>query len=339
MTQQSSVRLGVLGAGTVGSALLGLLKARTDLNISLGKVLVRDLGKDRGPHVPKDALTTDLDAVLDSADVVVELIGGVEQATDAIVKSLEAGKKVVTANKAVLAERWAELKPYLAKGQLYFEAAVMAGTPIIGPLTGALRGSNPFELHAILNGTCNYILSQLEQGIDYDTALGEAQRLGYAEADPTLDVEGFDAAHKLSVLAKLAFDPETAWDDVKARTVGISKLTTAHVKEAMEDGGRVRLVGSVYPSEGAWRAEVRPVYLPPAHPLAGSASSRNGMVFRGDAVGEVFISGAGAGAGPTASAVLADIIAALAERPGPSPLSAAAPIPADHKVEVLGDVL
>ncbi|MDZ7705929.1 MAG: homoserine dehydrogenase [Trueperaceae bacterium] len=344
MTQQSSVRLGVLGAGTVGSALIELIGARPELGISLGKVLVRDLGKDRGPHVPKHLLTTDMDAVLDSADVVVELIGGVERATEAIVRSLEAGKKVVTANKAVLAERWGGLEPYLAAGQLYFEAAVMAGTPVIGPLTGALRGSRPLELHAILNGTCNYILSQLEQGTSYDDALAEAQQLGYAEADPTLDVEGFDAAHKLTVLARLAFDPNTVWDDVKARTVGISALTPAHVKEAMEDGGRVRLVGSVYPADGAWRAEVRPVYLPPAHPLAGSASSRNGMVFRGDAVGEVFISGAGAGANPTASAVLADIIAALAGRPGPSPLTEAAPLPtdylsADYKVEVLGTVL
>jgi len=269
---------------------------------------------------------------------VVELMGGVDGPSELMLRALEAGKRVVTANKAVLAERWEAFAPYLEAGRLYFEAAVMAGTPAVGPLSGALRGSLPLELHAILNGTCNYILGALEDGAEFGEALSEAQRLGYAEADPDLDVDGLDAAHKLTVLARLAFDPDLPWPDVRAATHGIRHLTPALVKEAMEDGGRIRLVGSVYPEAGAWRAAVRPVYLPPAHPLAGSASNRNGLLFRGDAVGEVLITGAGAGAGPTASAVLADLLSALEERPGPSPLAHAAPVPEGYRAQPLGEV-
>jgi homoserine dehydrogenase len=203
----------------------------------------------------------------------------------------------------------------------------MAGTPVIGPLTGALRGSRPVALHATLNGTCAYILSRLEAGVGYDEALAEAQRLGYAEADPTLDVEGLDAAHKLSILARLAFDPSLSYARIKAATRGISHLRPDAVRGALAAGKRVRLLGSIWPEDGVWRAAVRPVALPHTHPLAAAASTRNGLLFSGDAVGEVFIAGAGAGANPTASAVLADIIAAAAGLPGPLPLGAAAPVP------------
>ena len=330
------VRLGLLGAGTVGGGLVELAASRPELTVS--RALVRDLDKPRPVPHPERVLTTDPDEVLDASDVLVEVMGGVTQAGDLMLRGLERGMRVVTANKAVLAERWDEFRPHAAAGMLYFEAAVMAGTPVVGPLTGALRGSRPLELHAILNGTCNYILGQLEQGVAYDVALAEAQRLGYAEADPTLDVEGFDAAHKLTVLGRLAFDPDLRWDDVRGATHGISHLTPAIVREAMEDGGRVRLVGSLVADGGAWRATVRPVYLPSDHLLAGDASSRNGLVFRGDAVGEVFIAGAGAGGMPTASAVLADALAAAAGRPGPAPLETAAPIP-DRTPEDLGELL
>lgn len=326
-----------MGAGTVGGALCDLLTAR-GLGAHLTRVLVRDPDKPRAACVPASALTTDPDEVLGGSDVLVELVGGTLVAGDLMLRALSAGKRVVTANKAVLAERWGEFEPFLAAGTLYFEAAVMAGTPAVAPLSGVLRGSRPLELHAILNGTCNYILGELETGAEFSEALAEAQRLGYAEADPTLDVDGLDAAHKLTVLARLAFDPALSWEAVRANTRGIRHLTPAVIKEAMEDGGRIRLVGSVTPEGGAWRAAVRPVYLPPAHALAGSASNRNGLLFRGDAVGEVLITGAGAGAAPTASAVLADLLDALAARPGPSPLRRAAPVPEDYEAHPLGEV-
>ena len=328
-------RIGLLGAGTVGTAFAELLQ-RGDVGATLGKVLVRDTSKARGPISPSH-LTTNSEEVLD-ADIIVELIGGTDLAGDLMLCALKAGKRVITANKAALAERWGEFKPYLGAGTLYFEAAIMAGTPIIGPLTNALRGSRPLEIHALLNGTCNYILSEMEVGKDFQSALSEAQRLGYAEANPTLDIEGVDAAHKLTLLARLAVLPDLSWDEVKMHTIGISHLTDTHITEAMEDGGRVRLVGSVYPKEGAWCVEVRPAYLAASHPLAGSASNRNGMLFKGDAVGEVLITGAGAGAEPTASAVFADVMSALAERPGPNLLTQAAPLPENYEVLELGPV-
>ena len=321
-------RVGFLGAGTVGAAAAQLLSQRKNLSASLSKMLVRDAQKPR-EGVSADAVTTDPAEVLDTSDIVVEVMGGTGLAAELTLQALQAGKRVVTANKAVLAERWDELAPFVAEGKLYFEAAVMAGTPVIGPLTNALRGSRPLELHAILNGTCNYILGELEKGTQYETALAEAQRLGYAEADPTLDVEGFDAAHKLTVLARLVFDPETKWETVESTTKGISQLTPEQVQDAEKRGGKVRLLGSVYPEEGKWQARVRPVFLPDAHPVASAASNRNALYYRGDAVGEVLITGAGAGGMPTASGVVADLLTAVAGRPGPSLLDEAAPVPGD----------
>ena len=332
------LRIGMLGAGTVGGAMIALLNDRDDIPAQVSRALVRNLNKPRA-IVHADALLTDNpEEILPNSDILVEVMGGTTLAADLMLSALADGKKVVTANKAALAERWDEFVPYMQQGCLYYEAAVMAGTPVIGPLTNALRGSKPLELHAILNGTCNYILGQLEQGESYQSALKEAQRLGFAEADPTLDVEGFDAAHKLTILARLAFDPGIRWDDVKANTHGISHLTPAIIREAMEDGGRVRLVGSVYPRDGKWQVTVRPVYLDATHPLAGAETNRNGFFFNGDAVGEVYIAGAGAGAEPTASAVIADVISAIRGVPGPAPIANAFVPPADYIPEDLGEI-
>ena len=332
-----TVKIGLLGAGTVGSGFCDLL-AEAGLDADISGVLVRDTDKVRSSCVPFTALTTDADAVL-AADIIIELLGGTGYAGDLMLRALKADKQVITANKAVLAERWDEFRPFIEAGALYFEAAVMAGTPAVEPLAGVLRGSKPLELHAILNGTCNYILGELEGGADFDDALKEAQHLGYAEADSSTDVDGTDAAHKLTILGRLAFDPDFSWERVQTHTHGIRHLTPAIVKEAMEDGGRLRLVGSIYPEDGLWRGTVRPVYLPPEHPLAGSASNRNGLLFKGEAVGEVLITGAGAGAAPTASAVLADLMSALSGRPGPGLLKRAAAVPQDYSAQPLGEVL
>ena len=335
MAAQGATRIGLLGVGTVGGALLDLLRRRPGLTVE--RALVRDLDRARPIAHPERILTTDPAEVLDRADIVVELMGGTGEAGDLIRRALERGLPVVTANKAVLATRWDELRPALDEGRLYFEAAVLAGTPVLGPLSGSLRGSFPLELHAILNGTCTYILAQLEAGRGYDESVRDAQRLGYAEADPSLDVDGIDAAHKLAVLVRLVFDPDLPWERVAVGTVGISHLTPAIVREAMEDGGRVRLVASIVPSDGRWHTRVRPVYLPPGHALASEAANRGGLVFRGDAVGEVLLAGPGAGGHETASAVLGDILAAARGVPGPMPVAAPVPVP-DHQPEDLGEL-
>lgn len=332
----SGPRLGILGAGTVGSALLRRLAVAPEF--SLGPVLVRDpaAARDVPPNV---AFTDDPAAVLDESEIVVELLGGTTLAFDLMIEALGRGKTVVTANKAALAERWDAFLPYLREGRVHFEAAVMAGTPAIGPLSGALRGSTPIELHAILNGTCSFILTRLEEGAGFAEALAEAQRLGYAEADPTLDVGGIDAAHKLALLGRLAFDPDLSWEEVRANTHGIDHLTPAVVREAMEDGGSVALVGSIVPAGGRWLPRVRPVYLPASHPLAAVNEQRGALLFESRELGEVLISGPGAGGDATASAVLADILAAAAGRPGPTPLPRPAPLPGARARKDLGELL
>jgi len=298
---------------------------------------VRDPAKPRRIAHPDDVLTTDLEEVLGASDLVVELMGGTGAAVSAVQQALDRGLPVVTANKAALAERWEVYAPAMRSGRVYAEASVMAGTPVIGPISGPLRGSSPHEIHAVLNGTCSYVLSRLEQGSSYAAALSEAQRLGYAEADPALDVSGTDAAHKLTILARLSVDPELTWEHVRERTHGIELLTPGIVHEAMEDGGRLQLVGSIVPAQEAWTARVRPVYLPVGHPLAGGDEVQASLVYRGVG-GEVLLAGPGAGGVQTASAVLGDVLAAAAGRPGPAPLDRPAPTPVDVALEDLGEL-
>ena len=253
------IRVGLLGAGTVGATLLGLIGSRPGLGLRPTRALVRDLARPRTVARPQELLTTDPEEVLDSCDLLVEVMGGTGLAVELMLRALGRGLPVVTANKAALAERWDAFEPYVRGGRVHFEAAVMAGTPIVGSLSRALRGSQPLELHAILNGTCNYILGQLELGIDYAEALAEAQRLGFTEADPSLDVEGYDAAHKLTLLARLAFTPEAAWDEVSAATQGIAHLHPRHCPRG----------------DGGWRAgPARRQRVSPGRPLAAGGPPR-----------------------------------------------------------------
>jgi homoserine dehydrogenase len=319
----------------VGSALLRRLEGRSDLTVS--GVLVRDPGRPR--DLPAGTpLTTDPAGVLD-CDIVVELLGGTGLARQLMLQALQAGKTVVTANKAALAEHWDEFLPWLEQGRVFFEAAVMAGTPVIGPLSSSLRGTTPREAHGILNGTCSYMLSRLEAGESFDAALAEAQQLGYAEADPTLDIGGIDAAHKLAIIARLAFDPQLGWEQVRQAVQGIAELTPAIVREAMQDGGSVALLCSVQPGETRWTTSVRPVYLPAAHALGTVDTRHNALLYRSVEGGDVLISGPGAGGDATASAVLADILQAAAGRSGPVPLQAAAPLPQGFAPELPGELL
>jgi homoserine dehydrogenase len=312
------VRVGVLGAGTVGAALLRAMARHPELEVTA--VLVRDLGRRRalGAHPP--TLTTDPEQVLEGADVVVELIGGVERATDLMAAAAARGARLVTANKAALAERWATWAPWVRAGRVGFEAAVMAGTPVVGPLAGALRGSRLVSLEAVLNGTCAYLIGEMERGIPFAVALAEAVRLGYAEADPALDVDGLDAAHKLTLLARLTVAPDLPWAQVRAQARGIRDLTPAYLRAERAAGRRVRLVAYLEPDgDGGWRAGVEPRSLPEAHPLAWLGEGRNALVYRGEGAGEVWIAGPGAGAEATASAVLSDVLQAARGEPGPRP--------------------
>ena len=306
----------VLGGGTVGSEVVRLLQRDPDFNV-VG-VLVRDARRERGFAGWRELTTTD-PAVSASADIVVEVMGGVSEAGDHALRALAAGSVLVTANKAALAERWAEFLPFLNAGRVHLEAAVMAGVPVIGSLTGALRGCAPVALHAVLNGTCNVILSAMEQGAAYAAALAEAQSQGFAEADPTLDVGGFDAAHKLSILARLAFAPDLDHQTLKSDTRGIAGVSAKQFAAQAARGRTIRLVGSIEPEAGKWRAKVGPVSLPRDHPLVTSGPI-NTMLFTGDPLGSVMLRGPGAGGGATASAVMGDVLAAAAGVPGHVPV-------------------
>ncbi len=310
-------RVAFLGAGTVGAAAIRRLQAFDAVDVSVAVVRDPDRPRDLGPRPPR--LTTDPDEALEGADVVVDVMGGVDHPTELMARAARQGARLVSANKAALAERWDAWGPLVRAGRVGFEAAVMAGTPAIGPLAGALRGSRPLALHALLNGTCAYLIERLEAGEAFDAALREAQRLGYAEADPALDVDGVDAAHKLTLLARMCALPDLAWETVRSEVRGVRGLTPALMRDLAARGARVRLVASLWSDGGRWRVAVRPVTLPATHPLVVVGAGRNALLFRGDAVGEVLIAGPGAGGDATASAVVADVLDAVAGRPGPVP--------------------
>jgi homoserine dehydrogenase len=313
------LKMALLGGGTVGSAFYSLVLERREDLAAMGFVprflgiLVRDKAKPR--PIPEALLRTEPFDLLE-ADVVVEAMGGVEAPLGLVLPALEAGIPLITANKALLAEAWARLKPFAEEGLIYHEASVMAGTPALSFLE-TLRGSQLLELHGILNGTTLYILQEMEQGRTYEEALREAQRLGYAEADPSLDVKGIDAAHKLTLLARLLLDPDFPLSQVEAR--GIEGLTLEALRAAEARGEKVRLVASLYGEGGRWRARVAPVALPQDHPLARARG--NALLARTAPLGEVLVIGPGAGGGATASGLLADLFRFLSGAPGHLPAS------------------
>ncbi len=318
-------RVAVLGAGTVGAAVIRSLQRHPQLQVAAA--LVRDLRapRDLGDRPPR--LTADPDEALEGADVVVELLGGTELSTELMRRAAEGGARLVSANKAALAERWEVWGPWVAAGRVGFEASVMAGTPVVSALAGPLRGSRPLALHALLNGTCGFLIERMEAGEDFASALAEAQRRGYAEADPALDVDGLDAGHKLTVLARLCALPELGWERVRREVRGIRTLTPERLAALARRGRRARLVASLWSDGASWRFAVRPAALPEHHPLICVGPGRNALVFRGDLVGEVLIAGPGAGGEATASAVVADVLEAVAGRPGPAPLERELPPP------------
>ena len=317
MTRPLSVALA--GLGTVGAGTLQILRANAELiaaragrPIAVTAVAARDRSRDRG--IPLDGLRWYDDPVAlahdPAVDVVVEAIGGSEGAARATVEAaLAAGKPVVTANKALLAVHGAALarSAEMRGVPLAFEAAVAGGIPVIKALREGLAANRFQRVTGILNGTCNYILTQMrERGREFAEALADAQRLGYAEADPSFDIDGVDAAHKLAILAALAFGRPVDFSAVHVE--GIRNVTALDIKLAEELGYRIKLLGIASCSEAGVETRVHPCMVPASHPVATVDGVFNAVVAEGDFVGRVVLEGRGAGAGPTASAVVADLI-------------------------------
>ncbi len=316
----TGLRVGLLGCGNVGGALARLLlddadriAARTGLDLQLAAVAVRSQSREREVPIPPEILTSDAGAVVSdpSVDVVVEVIGGIEPARSLILTALKSGKPVVTANKELLANCGAELFEVAASAglDLLFEAAVAGGIPLIRPLRESLAGERITRVMGIVNGTTNYILTRMsESGTSYHDALAEAQSLGYAERDPTADVEGYDAAAKAAILANVAFGAQVVAGDVYRE--GISAITGADIAAAGKLGYTVKLLAVVEAmgDSGSVAVRVHPAMVPSTHPLASVRDSFNAVFVEGDAVGQLMFLGRGAGGMPTASAVLGDLL-------------------------------
>lgn len=316
--EKKVIRVGLLGLGTVGQGVMNLLDSnraaiekKIGAAIEVAAILVRDPAKPRDVNVPAALFTTNPQDILAHPDIhiVVEVIGGTEPAKEYVLAALQAGQSVVTANKDLLALHGAEL--FAAAGasgaDLLFEASVGGGIPVIHPLKECLAGNHLTEVMGIVNGTTNYILSKMAAAEhDLDTALAEAQQLGYAEADTSADIGGDDAARKVAILASIAFNTRVTYPDVYVE--GISRITREDIIYAAELGYVIKLLGIARDRDGEIEVRVHPAFLPHHHPLATVNGVYNAIFVRGDGIGEVMFYGQGAGGLPTGSAVLGDII-------------------------------
>ena len=316
-----TIGIGLLGLGTVGAGVAAILATPTGRHplvgeLELRRVAVRDLNRPRTVALAAELLSTDPEAVVDdpAVDIVVEVMGGLEPARSLILRAIAAGKPVVTANKAVIARYGEEIAAAAARSGVYvlIEAAVGGGIPIIEPLKQSLGANRIQRVSGIINGTTNYILSRMAaEGAAYADVLADAQRLGYAEADPAADVQGGDAADKIAILAGLAYGGPVPREAIP--TEGIDQLDARDIAYAEQLGYVVKLlaVAQAMPGDQAEQlldVRVHPTLLPKAHPLAGVNGVNNAILVEGDPVGQVMFYGPGAGAGPTASAVVADIL-------------------------------
>ena len=312
------IRIALLGLGTVGGGVYKLMQRRREelplrvhqAELEIVKVLVRDLTKKR-EGIPSEILTDDWESIVNDPqiDIVIGLMGGITPAHTYIRQALEAGKHVVTANKDLIAEHGGELLDLAEKHHcdLLFEAAVGGGIPIIRPLKECLEGNEITEVMGIVNGTTNYILTKMTQeGMDFEEALKKAQELGFAEADPTADVEGLDAGRKMAILASIAFHSRVRFQDVEVK--GITKITAKDIRYANEFGYTLKLLGVARNTGDGIEVGVFPMMIPSSHPLANVNDSFNAVFVHGDAVDDVMFQGRGAGEFPTASAVLGDVI-------------------------------
>ena len=310
--QNNTFSIAVLGAGNIGSAVLTRIQELDDkvLKLDLKKVLVSDTSKDRA--VSKDLLTDNFDDILndDSIDLVIEVLGGVDPGKEYIKSLLEKGKAVITANKDIIADCGQELITLAEENNtcLYFEAAVAAGIPVLKPLIESLRGEELTKVLGIINGTSNYILTSMEEGSTYEDALSTAQELGYAEPDPTNDVEGIDAKYKAMILSLLCFGVSP--NDDAVFTEGISNITKEDFDWADRLDKTIKLVAQIDSNENGFNARVHPVLIDKKHPLAAIRGALNAVVAEGENIDQLVFSGPGAGANPTASAVMGDVLSA-----------------------------
>jgi len=339
MAKGEAVKLAIAGLGTVGAGLIalieaqgGLLAGRAGRGVTVTAVCARDRARDRGVDLSRIQWWDDPVAMAREADceVVIELIGGSDGVAKATVEAaLDAGRHVVTANKALIAHHGAALaaRAETAGAALGFEAAVAGGIPIIKAIREGLAGNRISRVHGILNGTCNYILTEMrETGRPFDDVLADAQALGYAEADPSFDVDGVDAAHKLAILASLAFGVEVDFAGVHVE--GVRRIAPLDLEFARELGFKIKLLGIAEQTEDGVSQRVHPTMVPVDAPIAAIEGVTNAVETEGDFVGGVVLQGPGAGGGPTASAVIADVLDIAAGRRAPVfgvPASALAP--------------
>jgi len=301
-----ALKIGLLGCGTVGQGFVRLLNEERFRDLRIRRILVRDLSK-RRPGVDRSLLTTNAIEVLDDCDLVVELIGGVHSAGAYVRRALRNGCDVVTANKALLADSGRDLFAVARQSgaRIGFEASVCGGIPVIRAIERGLAGDTIESITGILNGTCNYILTRIEEnGADFAAALRLAQERGFAEADATLDVTGVDALQKLQILCELAFGSSHRW----VRVHGIDDVRREEIEQARSRRSVIRHVASARRVPGGVELRVERRELPETHPLASVRDENNAVIVRGKAVGEMLFVGKGAGSLPTAAAVLSDVI-------------------------------
>jgi len=318
------VKVALIGFGTIGSGVARLLLGQgprlaraARSSVELAYVVDIDLERPRNVTLPPGLLSDDLDRALGDPEVkvVIELIGGTVEAREIVLRALECGKDVVTANKALLATHGPELFAQArASGRtIAFEASVAGSIPVIATIAQSLTANQIESIEAILNGTCNFILTQMEQfGLEYSDVLSEAQRLGYAEADPTMDVDGTDTTQKLAILAQLAFGVSVDWRDI--RRTGIDRLTANDIRCAEALGYHVRLVATAQRGPAGLELSVAPTLVAEDTPLAEVQGAFNALQIVGDPIGPLFLHGYGAGQTPTSSAVVADVIDTIVGR-------------------------
>lgn len=315
------INVGLLGLGTVGSGVVRIVESHQDrlahqigCPVKVKKVLVKDLEKERTVEIERNLLTTDADTIINDAeiDIVVEVMGGIEDARKYIIQSLRNKKHVVTANKDLMALYGTELLRIAKENNcdLFYEASVAGGIPIIRSLVDGLASDRITKLLGIVNGTTNFILTKMSnEGRAYDDVLKEAQELGFAEADPTSDVEGLDAARKMTILSKLGFSMDVELEDVKVK--GISNVSAEDIEYARYFGYAMKLIGYANRNENKIEVSVGPTLIAHNHPLASVSNEYNAVYVYGEAVGETMFYGPGAGSLPTATAIVSDLVAVM----------------------------